>query len=93
MWQIEQPRHYRPRPASVNLRYNMAKRYYSLCCIMLIIGIGISVLSAEFPDSADGGEMPLAFGAGLYIAFIAILGVAAGLIAQCLSAVIKKLTR
>ena len=69
----------------------MAKLYYSVCCIVLIIGI--SVLSAEFPDSADGGEMPLAFGAGLYIAFIAILGVAAGLIAQCLSAVIKKLTR
>ncbi|AGB82058.1 hypothetical protein D781_1764 [Serratia sp. FGI94] len=71
----------------------MSKLYYSLCCIVLITGIGISILSAEFPANADSGEMPLAFGAGLYIAFIAILGVTAGLIAQCLSAVIKKLTR
>ncbi|QHA85666.1 hypothetical protein [Serratia rhizosphaerae] len=71
----------------------MTRLYYSLCCIVFIIGLGMSILSVEFPSSTDSGEMPLAFGAGLYIAFIGILGFAASLVAQCLSALIRKINR
>ncbi|MBU3891325.1 hypothetical protein KH388_01160 [Serratia rubidaea] len=74
----------------------MVKLYYSLCGIVFIIGIAMSILSVEFPGSTDSGEMPLAFGAGLYIAFIGIIGIigfAVGLIAKCLSTMVRKRNR
>ncbi|CAE1145048.1 hypothetical protein [Serratia sp. Tan611] len=71
----------------------MVKLYYSLCGIVFIIGIAMSILSVEFPGSTDSGEMPLAFGAGLYIAFIGIIGFAVGLIAKCLSTMVRKRNR
>lgn len=71
----------------------MVKLYYSLCGIVFIIGIAMSILSVEFPGSTDSGEMPLAFGAGLYIAFIGIIGFAVGLIAKCLSTMVRKKNR
>ncbi|AVJ17228.1 hypothetical protein ACWA06_02180 [Serratia rhizosphaerae] len=71
----------------------MVKLYYSLCGIVFIIGIAMSILSVEFPGSTDSGEMPLAFGAGLDIAFIGIIGFAVGLIAKCLSTMVRKKNR
>jgi hypothetical protein len=65
------------------------KFYLILCGVIFFIGAGIAIFTTEFPDTTVSGEMPPAFGAGVGIAVLTVVGFAAGLIVKVVLAVIK----
>ena len=66
------------------------KLYWILCGVVFFIGAGIAIFTAEFPDSIASGEMPPAFGAGVDIAVLAIVGFTLGITVKVVLAVIKR---
>ncbi|CFQ51963.1 hypothetical protein [Yersinia aleksiciae] len=73
----------------------MPKFYWILCGVILVVGVSIALISAEWPGlvfsgDPESGEMPLEFGAGLGLAFLAIVGFVGGLIAKIVLTLLRK---
>lgn len=65
------------------------KLYLILCGVIFFTGAGTAIFTVECPDTTVSGEMPSAFGAGVDIAVLAVVGFTAGLIVKVVLAVIK----
>lgn len=68
----------------------MEKFYWILCGIMLIVGIGIGGSNIVPLSNTDSGEMPPAFGVGVDIALLAIIGFIGGVAAKAILSFLKK---
>lgn len=68
----------------------ITKLYWVLCGAIFIFGAGVALVTSGLHDTTVSGEMPLAFGVGVIIALLAIVGFVVGAIVKVVFAAINK---
>lgn len=68
------------------------KRLYWIACASLIIIGTLTMLFFAFPDSPNSGEMPPEYGLGVWIVFVGLFGVIAGVLSSIFYRFFRKQT-